>query len=217
MAAKVALVTGASGSIGSAVSRLLTAHAWRSICPKHDDLDFSDHRTVALYEHTILNRPNILRISAVVFCHGEWFSSDQRTIADWDRQYRQRVVEPEHMLAYMLGVRHPIENVVMVSSTRGLIGGVESGPYACAAAAQIALMQGYAREWPGVRFNVVAPGLTRGKMEKLVRATGGCKKDATAQAPESVARHIVDLIESGANGKIIRVADNEAREVEWQL
>jgi len=102
--------------------------------------------------------------------------------------------------------------VVMVSSTRGLIGGVNTGPYSCAAAAQIALMQGYAREWPGVRFNVMCPGLTDTRMAAQVRATGGAKPDAIAQPPRAVAQVIVDLLEGDANGKVVRGVDGEAQE-----
>jgi len=52
-------------------------------------------------------------------------------------------------------------------------------------------------------------------MEAAVRASGGAKRDTVAQSPESVASVIVGLIESGANGKVVRVMDNKASVYQW--
>ena len=103
----------------------------------------------------------------------------------------------------------------MVSSTRGFIGGLHTGPYAAACAAQIALMQGYAREYEGVRFNCLCPGLTDTDRGGQVIATGGAKPDAIAQQPSVVAAEIVRLIESGDNGRVMRVVDGKAWEARW--
>jgi NAD(P)-dependent dehydrogenase (short-subunit alcohol dehydrogenase family) len=110
---------------------------------------------------------------------------------------------------------NPGGSVTMVSSTRGFIGGVATGPYSAACAAQIALMQGYAREYQGVRFNCVAPGWTDTDMGKEVAATGGVKPGAVAQPPGAVANVIVDLVEGEANGAVVRVVDGQATMAKW--
>lgn len=160
-----------------------------------------------------------MKFDALIFCHGEWYSrlSGEREVIDWYHQYTMRVVWPFEFMEFLIGGHLGTRPtcVVMVSSTRGFIGGVDTGPYAAACAAQIALMQGYAREWPGVRFNVVCPGLTDTDMGRQVIATGGAKPDAVPQPPEAVARAIVDLLESDANGKVLRVVDGKVSEAEW--
>jgi NAD(P)-dependent dehydrogenase (short-subunit alcohol dehydrogenase family) len=110
--------------------------------------------------------------------------------------------------------------VVMVASTRGFIGGIDTGPYSAACAAQIALMLGYAREFKGgpgkARFNCVAPGLTETDMGQIVKATGGAKPGTVGQPPEAVAAAIVGLVTDGAsNGRVVRVVDGVAADAKW--
>ncbi len=220
---RTALLTGGSRGIGAATKQLLEAHGWDVVAPTRSELDFADLNSVLVYMFGWLNSRQVPKYNAVVFCHGEWYSRSpwqplkNDPSQSWYRQYTSRVLAPMFMLQYLLGgnpIWHP-DQVVMVSSTRGLIGGVNTGPYAAACAAQIALMQGYAREYAGVRFNVVCPGLTDTEMGAQVRATGGCKPDAVPQSPESVASEIVRLIESEENGRVMRVVDGVATEAKW--
>ena len=221
---KTALLTGGSRGIGAVTAYFLQLHGWIVDVPTRGMLDFADTNSLNVYLLDWVNRLNIPEFNAVVFCHGEWYSRspwlspgvDPAKV--WYRQFTMRVFAPIFMLQFLLGgdMRWRPECVVMVSSTRGLIGGVDTGPYAAACAAQIALMQGYAREYPGMRFNVVCPGLTGTDMGKQVIATGGAKPDAVAQLPEAVARVIVDLIEDGqSNGRVVRVVDGEAKDARW--
>jgi NAD(P)-dependent dehydrogenase (short-subunit alcohol dehydrogenase family) len=95
---------------------------------------------------------------------------------------------------------------------------VETAPYSCAKAAQIALMMGYSREYKGTRFNVVAPGWTDTALGVQVKATGGVSNpNAVPQPASAVAKAIVELVEDGqSNGKILRVVDGEVTQARWQ-
>ncbi len=220
---KTAFLTGGSRGIGEATRSLLREHEWNVTAPPRRVLDFADPNSIGMTEIDWINGLEVPEFNAVIFCHGEWYSrSPWQNRGDpaiiWYRQMTMRVFTPMYLLQFLLGGDprwHP-ECVIMVSSTRGLIGGVNTGPYAVACAAQIALMQGYAREYPGVRFNCVCPGLTDTDMGRQVIATGGAKPDAVAQPAEAVARVIVDLVEDGvSNGKVMRVVEGQASEAKW--
>jgi len=220
---KTILVTGGSRGIGAATAELLRVRGWEVNAPSRQRLDLSDTGLLNSYLLDWLNGLEIPRFDAVIFCHGEWYSrSPWQSRVDpaivWYRQFTIRVFSPMFLLQFLLGGDpkwHP-GCVVMVSSTRGLVGGVNAGPYAAACAAQIALMQGYAREYGGrTRFNAVCPGLTDTDMGRYVMATGGAKPDAVPQPAEAVAAEIVRLIESGDNGRVMRVVDGVATEAKW--
>ena len=209
-----ALLTGGSRGIGAATAAILRERGWDVLAPTRAELDFSSTASTAQYAVSMWGTESP---DALIFCHGTWYSAlpSEQSEADWLAQYRARVLGPLRLIeSFLLGQTKP-GCVVMVSSTRGFIGGVDTGPYAVACAAQIALMQGYAREWPGTRFNCVCPSLTATDMEKQVRETGGAKPNAIAQSPEAVARAIIDLVESDSNGKVLRVVDGQVSEAKW--
>lgn len=221
---RTALLTGGSRGIGKATADMLRERGWSVVAPTRGELDFVDMNSLSTYLLDWIGGLNVPRFDVVVFCHGEWYSRSpwQSPHVDpakvWFRQYTLRVFAPMFMLQFLLGgdARWRPGCVVMVSSTRGLIGGVDTGPYSAACAAQIALMQGYAREYPGTRFNAVAPGLTDTDMGREVIVTGGAKLDAVAQPPGVVAQVIVSLIEDGeSNGRIVRIVDGKATEAKW--
>ena len=220
---KTAFITGGSRGIGEETAHLLREAGWDIVAPRRAVLDFADLQLVYTYIMDWLSGLQVHQFDAVIFCHGEWYARSpwQNRNVDpaivWYRQMTMRVFTPMYLLQFLLGgdPRWRPKCVIMVSSTRGLIGGVNTGPYAAACAAQIALMQGYAREYPGVRFNAIACGLTDTDMGREVIATGGAKPDAIAQPPESVAREIVRLIESDDNGRVMRVVDSQVSEAKW--
>mgnify|MGYP001620044270 len=206
-----ALLTGGSRGIGAATASMLRERNWLVKTPTRAELDFSSVASVAKF-CVALESPD-----ALIFCHGTWYSAlpSEQSEADWLAQYRERVLGPIRLIeSYLLGQTKP-GCIVMVASTRGFIGGVDSGPYAVACAAQIALMQGYAREWPGTRFNCVCPGLTDTLMGHRVIETGGARPGSVPQDPLMVAEAIFDLVESDANGEVIRMVDGMASEAKW--
>ena len=211
---RTALVTGGSRGIGAVTALLLRERGFDVDIPSRAELDFSSTASVAQYAVGMWGTESP---DALIFCHGNWYSAmpSEQSEADWLAQYRERVLGPIRLIeSYLLGQVKP-GCVVIVASTRGFMGGVDTGPYSIACAAQIALMQGYAREWPGTRFNCICPGLTDTSMGQAVLETGGAKPGSVPQDPRAVARAIADLVESDANGKVVRVVDGVASEATW--
>lgn len=214
---KFALVTGSSRGIGSVTANLLHDRGWGIHGPCREHLDFSKFESVMGLINTWLNANAVPYFDALIFCHGTWYAQPpiNQGVQDWHEQYYQRVTFPWMLIDFLLGGQKPPSSVVMVASTRGFIGGVPTGPYSVACAAQIALMQGYAREWPDCRFNVVCPGLTDTDMGREVIATGGAKPDAVPQPVEAVARAIVGLVDGDATGQVLRVVDGQVTQAKW--
>ena len=205
------LVTGGSRGIGAEAVKLLQGHQVEA--PSRAQLDMSYGGGAARY----LARNPVP--DGVLFCHGTWYSIKPEKRGDypidhWSVQYDLRVIVPMLMIDRWL-IKGGLQSVVMISSTRGFIGGVDTGPYAAACAAQIALMQGYAREHPECRFNCVCPGWTDTGMGKQVLETGGVKIGARIQSAELVARVAVDLLLGKATGEVIQVAEGRATRAYW--
>lgn len=211
---KLALITGGSRGIGRATADSLRVRGWQVEAPTRAELDFDNISSVSAW---LANRSHYAPCpAAIIFCHGYWTSRVANFATDWQAQYTNRVVLPMRVLAYFLdySLGQPAV-VVSVASTRGFIGGHHTGPYSAACAAQIAVMQGYARECVGTRFNCVAPGLTATAMARDVIATGGAKPGAVAQDPAAVAAAIVGLVEGDDNGAVLRVVDGEVTRARW--
>lgn len=207
------LITGGTRGIGACVAELFSD--WNAIPLGRKDVDMEHPLNVVNY---LAHFPENVHLDALVFSHGEWFSREFPHHPEvYLRQYLSRVVEPLKIIDHF--AKHlqlsPVGVVVFVSSTRGFIGGVNTAPYSLACAAQIALVQGFSREFEGVRFNVVCPGLTDTDLGKEVVRTGGAKADAIPQDPKTVAREIHRLIEERENGKVVRVVDGKASEAKW--
>lgn len=219
--APLALVTGGSRGIGAHVVGQLRAAGWDVLAPSRAELDFDCEQSVLDYcAYTTAH--GICR-DAIVFCHGEWYSRGSQYMQHYEEQYRSRVIYPNWIMRSQvnnLQYRYQDCAVVMVASTRGFIGGIDTGPYSTACAAQIALMLGYAREFKlslgKARFNCVAPGLTETDMGQIVKATGGAKPGTVGQPPEAVAAVVCALVTDGvSSGRVVRVVDGEARDAKW--
>lgn len=212
---KSAIITGGTRGIGAAISNLLLAQSWETHSLGRKDVDMAVFGSAVAY---LMDAGDHLDLNAIVFSHGEWYSVDYdlHTAYSYIHQYTSRVISPtEFIRRYAPNLKANHGSVTFISSTRGLIGGVDTAPYSLACAAQIALVQGLAREYKGIRFNCICPGLTRTAMGDSVIATGGAKPGAKMQSPESVADVVVQAINSDWNGSIIRVVDGVASEATW--
>lgn len=212
----LALVTGGSRGIGAAVAMLMRERGWEVLAPTRQELDFSSAISVSKFA---VAQWSASVPDAVIFCHGTWFSRPigSREEADWLAQYRLRVIEPMRLIEDFLATGREPKCIIMVSSTRGLVGGIDTGPYSAACAAQIALMQGYAREWPSIRFGCICPGLTDTAMGAEVIATGGAKPGSRPQSAEAVAKHIISLLEASSSGEVIRIVDGIGHSARWEF
>lgn len=213
---KNCLVIGGTSGIGRSVCNQLSLTAWDCIAVGRGRCDMRLTESVDAY---LKSFPKDISIDALVFSQGEWFSKPKElhTLLDYWNQYHSRVLMPIRIINYFSAQLQgsKVGSVITVSSTRGFIGGVETAPYSLACAAQIALVQGLAREYEGIKFSCVAPGLTDTPLGAEVVRSGGAKPGAAMNSPEFVANEVVKLIEDRANGKVIRVVDNEASEAKW--
>lgn len=211
-----ALVFGGTRGIGKETCNLLASRGWSAIGIGRKTVDMNSRSSVNVWARRFFLNPT--SVDAIVFSHGEWFSRPltQHFPSSYIEQYESRVLNPMTVILQFADyLKVNSGSVTFVSSTRGFIGGVVTGPYSLACAAQLALVQGFAREFSGIRFNAVSPGLTDTKLGAEVIATGGAKPSSPMNTPEFVAGEIVRLIESGDNGKIMRVVDNESVEAKW--
>ena len=134
---KLALLTGGSGAIGGATVSLLHERGWTVEAPTRTRLNM-------LLGPVMVIRDSIAQIGeeplgALVFCHGEWFSSDSQGLTDWKRQYASRVVTPARLIDVLLP-QLAGGCVVMVASTQAFGGRYQTGPYGAACAGQVRLM-----------------------------------------------------------------------------
>lgn len=208
-----ALITGGSRGIGAATVKILEAQGWEVLAPTREELWIQDSINVAEYARQL----SYMDINAFIMNAHEWFSmtlNRQKTI-DFGQQMMY-VVHHWYLLRAMLTRRY-LKSVVAVSSMRGLVGGVNTAPYSMAKAALIAMMQGFAKEYGGVRFNTICPGWTDTDMGVIVKNTGGVSNpNAVVQSPVFVAEQIVRVLtDTQANGQVWRVNGGVAERVAW--
>ncbi len=217
---RVAFVTGASGGIGGAVARLLAeegcrlfltgrdeerleavASACRELSPEGvlahtaDLTDDQQLETTVAHAVEALGGVDVLVHGAGAFHLGRFQESPETEL---DRMYRVNLCAPyaltRHLLASLLERRG---QVVFVSSTAGLRGKGETGPYGASKAALRSLADALRDEVNprGVRVITVFPGRTATRMQELVRRLEGEPyQPKRYMQPEAVAASIVHAL-----------------------
>ena len=177
LAGKVALITGASGSIGSAIGRAFTSEGANLVLTgrRTDPGSIPDGSAYLagdiLDEEFVANlveraRSTFGRLDVLVNCHGLQYDSD---LLVTDRIDAEAVMDT-NVIGPFLTMKHAIplmlENgsgsVVNIASRLGIVGIADQALYSASKGALIMLSKGAAIDFAGrgIRVNVVAPGLT---------------------------------------------------------
>ncbi|WP_449281872.1 SDR family NAD(P)-dependent oxidoreductase [Leucobacter sp.] len=174
---RVAIVTGAAGGMGSAISRRLRDAGWRvagldRVAAEHVDvalqLDVSEHLDVATAVATI--ERELGPVDALVSAAGHYESVPFSEIADEQAERMLRV----HLGGFFAGSRAVLPGmiergtgaIVAVASELAVGGGARDSHYAAAKGAVLGAMRSLAIEVApaGIRVNAVAPGPTNTPM-----------------------------------------------------
>jgi NAD(P)-dependent dehydrogenase (short-subunit alcohol dehydrogenase family) len=158
---RVAVVTGGSGALGTAVSKRFTADGFTVIS---GDLETSVDITKEMDVETLFDEASRLGdVAAVVLAAGVWSrgSVADLAVAEWERVVRVNLTG-SFLCARAAARRMPPGpgSIVFVSSQAGLKGEADWGAYSASKFGVIGLMQSLARELTprGVRVNAVCPG-----------------------------------------------------------
>lgn len=209
-------LTGGQRGIGCAVKTLAENAGAIVVAPRRHDCDLLAHTSVSQYISTALT--DIPPFDACVLNAHEWFAKPfaDQSLSDLDTQWTY--VKHHWLLMQHLLLHQYVRCVVVVASLRGIIGGVNSGPYSMAKAAMVNMVLGFAREYPGVRFHAVCPGLTATDMEQEVRDTGGVSNPATqAQSPACVAQIILGMIVGDERNTVVCINQGKKELASWIL
>ena len=177
---KKVLITGSSGSIGSAISKLFYENNWEvygtyRLNEKHSDesamkyfhLDLSDKTSIKKLVEKIDN------IDAVVNNAGINIPNDfdKISLEDWDKIFSVNT----RGLFYLTQSIGPKINkngsIVNIASFSGQVGGPRTTHYAASKAAVISLTQNMARFFckDGIRVNCVSPGVIESELAKAAK------------------------------------------------
>jgi 3-oxoacyl-[acyl-carrier protein] reductase len=225
---RVALVTGASGGIGSATARLLAAEGADVVIAYGRSADAAgrvaadvrtagrrawcaamDVRDAASVERAIREVGAATGGLDVVVCnagHNVVTPLDALEPAEWDAVVQANLNGTFYLLRAVRGLLRPGASVVTVASVAAHTGARQHAHYAAAKAGIVNLTRSVARDLaPAVRVNCVAPGLTRTPMGTATIADRG-EEDATAKllarrlaTPEEIARVIVFVASPAAS------------------
>lgn len=225
--AKTALVLGASGTIGRAITATLVVRGWNVAQHAHHHPDrcvasatpvsTADFRDAAQIEKLAKDAVAALgRIDALIWAAG--IAKDAPVLTQKEEDLREVIAVDltapvllcKHLARQFLKQR--AGSVVFVSSHAGLSGRSGGAAYAMAQSGLLALAKSLAREWgpSGVRVNAVVPPFvpdsTMGRtasseFTEAIKKKNVLKADFVPAA--SVARFVADLLEnSAASGQV---------------
>ncbi|MCR8848710.1 SDR family oxidoreductase [Rossellomorea sp. SC111] len=176
---KYALITGASGGIGSSTALTLAEEGWNLYLHYHSNEDAMKelvHKVEALGVEAIpiqVNLANpekldnlvrsIFQLDAIIYCSGNstWGLFQDHSEDDMDQMINLHVKSPMLLVQKLLPKLIDRKGaIVMVSSIWGQIGGACEVVYSTVKGAQIAFVKSLSKELAlsGVRVNAIAPG-----------------------------------------------------------
>jgi NAD(P)-dependent dehydrogenase (short-subunit alcohol dehydrogenase family) len=185
---KRALVTGASGGIGRAISSAFAAEGATLVLTGRRSVADPTPAKSQYISGNILDEDFVERLmravrelhnglDILVNCHGVQFESD---LTRTEREDAERVMDT-NLIGPLLTMKHAIRlmieggggSVVNIASRLGIVGIADQAVYSASKGGLIMLSKGAAIDYArrGIRVNVVAPGLTStdGIMESFAR------------------------------------------------
>lgn len=214
--ASTVLITGAAGTLGSALTRQFAAHGWTTFAGFHRSRPSSlDPGVVPLdldvtLEEDWKSAANHIAASAPalgVLIHNAGLAEDgllsQTTLDAWDRtaavNLRPAAVGTRHLLPLLS--RASPAHVVIVGSLASTVGGSGQSAYSATKAALVGLAQSLARELAplGIRVNTIFPGVLPGPLTdrlapKALEQLVSSNLLGTPNDPVEVARFVTFLV-----------------------
>jgi NADP-dependent 3-hydroxy acid dehydrogenase YdfG len=218
-----AVVTGATGGIGSAIVRAMSQRGYRVLAvarsqSKLDALvrDVASTVPVVMDLTEPVELPSVLRelerVEVLVHCAG---LADVSSVADaepglWRRTFAVNVVSAAELTQALLpGLRAASGHVVFINMARGMTGVPKWSAYVGSKAAQRELADSLREEEAGngVRVTTVYPGGTATDLLRQVREQFGRPYDPeVCIQPESLAGMIVAAIESPPDAHVAELS-----------
>ncbi|WP_044337338.1 elongation factor P 5-aminopentanone reductase [Rossellomorea aquimaris] len=176
---KYALITGASGGIGSSTALSLAEEGWNLYLHYHSNEEAMRELLHKIEKHGVEAIPiranlalpkevgnvvnNIFQLDTIIYCSGNssWGLFQDQTEDEMDYMINVHVKSPLLLVQKLLPkLIERNGNIVMVSSIWGQIGGACEVIYSTVKGAQLAFVKSLSKELAlsGVRINAIAPG-----------------------------------------------------------
>ncbi len=228
LAGQIALVTGAAGGIGSAVTRMLAGAGARvagldrrrpaaSAAEVWFEVDATDDeavaRAVARIERELGGLDLVVHATGIARDAVLW----KLSLEDWDAVLRTNLTSAFLLLRHAIPAlrRRGGGRIVLLGSINAMRGKLGQGAYAASKAGLVGLAKTAARETArfGILVNVIEPGMVRTPMTEALDET--VRRQAVAESllgrladPEDIAQAVVFLCSPGARhitGQVLRV------------
>jgi 3-oxoacyl-[acyl-carrier protein] reductase len=176
---KYALITGASGGIGSSTALSLAEEGWNLYLHYHSNEEAMKELIHKIEKYGVEATPiranlalpeevgnvvnNIFQLDAIIYCSGNssWGLFQDQTEEEMDYMINVHVKSPLLLVQKLLPkLIERKGNIVMISSIWGQIGGACEVIYSTVKGAQLAFVKSLSKELAlsGVRINAIAPG-----------------------------------------------------------
>jgi NAD(P)-dependent dehydrogenase (short-subunit alcohol dehydrogenase family) len=216
----LAIVTGSSGNLGSAVVARLTASGFRVARVERNvmhlgeefdcEVDLGDHDSVtrAFSEATRRAGP----LSAVVHTVGTYrggLSVVDTSDSDYTELFQVNVMTTVHTLRAALAVMQPQRegNIAVVCAHDAIAGSAGQGAYAASKAAQLRIVESAAAEAAsfGIRINAVLPGVMDTPQNRAAQPNADRSSWLQLRDVAEVLTYLVSPASAAIHGQAIRL------------